>query len=83
MNLPLIIPDNQITLLSGDGWIVYVIGIIIWILYNVFKEKDEKNQLAEEKASIPQLEIKVTKTKLPEETKLGPMPSFKVEFKDG
>ena len=43
MNLPLIIPDNQITLLSGDVWIVYVIGIIIWILYNVFKEKDEKN----------------------------------------
>ena len=81
MNLPLIIPDNQITLLSGDVWIVYVIGIIIWILYNVFKEKDEKNQLAEEIASIPQLEIKVTKTKLPEETKLGPMPSFKVEFK--
>ena len=81
MNLPLIIPDNQITLLSGDAWIVYVIGIIIWILYNVFKEKDEKNQLAEEIASIPQLEIKVTKTKLPEETKLGPMPSFKVEFK--
>jgi len=81
MNLPLVVPNNTVNLLDGNIWIIYIVGIIIWIFYSVIKEKDEKKALQEEIASIPQLEIKVTKTKLPEEIKLGPMPSFKVEFR--
>lgn len=81
--LPIIHPTNQVVLLDA-GWVLYLIILGAWFVYSIVNDNKKKKlleDLQEEIKNIPQLSVRVTKTKMPEELKVGPLPCFWVELK--
>lgn len=81
MSLPAIIPNSEILLASGEGWIVWLLIIGGMFIFNLVKEDSAKRKYKEELDNISPFKIKATKTTLPENYNLGSLPCFQIEFK--